>query len=190
MTLHNAKGLEYDTVFIIGCEDGVFPHQRALDEGEEEEERRLCYVGITRARKRLYLTSARTRRMFGGRSEPTMPSRFLDELPAALVHQQGSAVGQGGFTGGYSGSGYGGSGRARSYSAPGRPRTAVDLPRARSSPVRRSRFEVGDDVTHASFGDGVVTGTEPGGVILVRFANDGSERKLMAEYAPIQKRSA
>ena len=100
MTLHNAKGLEYDTVFIVGVEEGVFPHSRALDEGEEEEERRLCYVGITRARKRLYLTSARTRRLYGGGAEATIPSRFVDELPAALVHQQGSAVGAGGWGGG------------------------------------------------------------------------------------------
>ncbi|HMT05153.1 MAG TPA: UvrD-helicase domain-containing protein [Solirubrobacterales bacterium] len=190
MTLHNAKGLEYDTVFIIGCEDGIFPHQRALDEGEEEEERRLCYVGITRARKRLYLTSARTRRMFGGRSEATMPSRFIDELPAALVHQQGSAVGQGGFTGGYSGARTEGTGRVRSYRAPGRPRSGSAAAPAQIQPGTAVRFEVGDDVSHASFGAGEVTGTEPGGVIIVRFANDGSERKLMAEYAPIQKKSS
>ena len=67
MTLHNAKGLEYDAVFIIGCEEGVFPHSRSLEEGNEEEERRLGYVGITRARKRLWLTHARSRRMFAGR---------------------------------------------------------------------------------------------------------------------------
>ena len=65
MTLHNAKGLEYPIVFIIGCEEGVFPHSRALDEGGLEEERRLCYVGITRAERDLYLTSARTRTVFG-----------------------------------------------------------------------------------------------------------------------------
>ncbi len=65
MTLHNAKGLEYPIVFIIGCEEGVFPHSRALDEGGLEEERRLCYVGITRAERDLYLTYARTRTVFG-----------------------------------------------------------------------------------------------------------------------------
>src|SRR3954471_6011067 len=81
MTLHNAKGLEYDAVFIIGCEEGVFPHSRSLEEGNEEEERRLAYVGITRARKRLWMTHARSRRMFGGR-ETGFPSRFLSELPA------------------------------------------------------------------------------------------------------------
>ena len=124
--------------------------------------------------------------MFGGRAEATMPSRFLDELPATLVHQQGSAVGQGGFTGGYSGSSLGG--RARSYQAPGRSRPGGNPATSPVEPGTAVRLEVGDDVTHASFGDGVVTGTEPGGVILVRFASDGSERKLMAEYAPIRKR--
>jgi len=186
MTMHNAKGLEYDTVFIIGCEDGIFPHQRALDEGEEEEERRLCYVGITRARKRLYLTSARTRRLFGGRAEATMPSRFLDELPASLVHQQGSAAGQGGGLNG--GRVFGGGGR--SYRAPGRPRTGGGTLASPIQPGTAVQLEVGDDVTHASFGDGVVVGAEPGGVIIVRFQADGSERKLMAEYAPIRRRSA
>ena len=84
MTLHNAKGLEYPVVFIIGCEEGVFPHSRSIDEGNLEEERRLCYVGITRAESRLYLTYTQTRSLFGSRSY-NMPSRFLDELPAELV---------------------------------------------------------------------------------------------------------
>ena len=181
MTLHNAKGLEYDTVFIVGMEDGVFPHSRALDEGEEEEERRLCYVGITRARERLYLTSARTRRLYGGHAESTMPSRFLEELPVALTHHQGSQVGggldgssrtYGSLGGGFAG---GGSGDFQPSADPIQPSTAVNV-------------AVGDDVLHASFGEGVVIGSEPGGVIVVRFSADGTERKLMAEYAPIQKR--
>jgi DNA helicase-2/ATP-dependent DNA helicase PcrA len=178
MTLHNAKGLEFNTVFIVGCEDGVFPHSRALDEGEEEEERRLCYVGITRARERLYLTSARTRRLYGGRAESTMPSRFLDELPATLTHQQGSMVGGGlGASTSWENSGgfSPGSGNFGSGPDPIQPSTAVQV-------------ALGDDVSHASFGEGVVIGTEPGGVIIVRFSADGTERKLMAEYAPIQKR--
>ena len=89
MTLHNAKGLEYDAVFIIGCEEGVFPHSRSLEEGNEEEERRLCYVGITRARKRLWMTHARSRRLFAGR-ETGFPSRFLSELPDELVEREGT----------------------------------------------------------------------------------------------------
>ena len=92
MTLHNAKGLEYDTVFIVGCEEGAFPHMRALEEGGEEEERRLCYVGITRARQRLYMTWARERRLFG-RAERNLPSRFVDELPAELTERHGGSTG-------------------------------------------------------------------------------------------------
>ena len=84
MTLHNAKGLEYPIVFMIGCEEGVFPHSRALDEGGLEEERRLCYVGITRAERDLYLTYARTRTVFGARSFGA-PSRFIVEIPAELT---------------------------------------------------------------------------------------------------------
>src|SRR6201996_848604 len=87
MTLHNAKGLEYPIVFIIGCEEGVFPHSRALDEGGLEEERRLCYVGITRAERDLYLTSARSRTTFGTRNFGG-PSRFLAEIPSQLTDHE------------------------------------------------------------------------------------------------------
>ena len=76
MTLHNAKGLEYEAVFLIGCEEGVFPHSRSIEEGNLEEERRLCYVGLTRAKQRLYLTCARRRNLFGGHGH-NLPSRFL-----------------------------------------------------------------------------------------------------------------
>ncbi|HEX8958624.1 MAG TPA: 3'-5' exonuclease, partial [Solirubrobacterales bacterium] len=163
MTLHNAKGLEYDTVFIVGCEDGALPHMRALEEGGEEEERRLCYVGITRARRRLYMTWARERRLFG-RAERNLPSRFVDELPAELTERHSSAPGWG--TGGPA---------AAPAAAPIEPGPALEL-------------HSGDDVVHASFGEGVVIAVEPGGVVVVRFAGDGSERKLMADYAPIRRR--
>ena len=166
MTLHNAKGLEYDVVFIIGMEEGVFPHMRALEEGGEEEERRLAYVGITRTRKRLYLTRARERRIFGGRREPAIASRFIDELPADLVEEQRSSPRAGAPPAAVGGS---------SSVAPIEPRPALEL-------------QTGDDVVHASFGEGVVTGVEPGGVIVVRFASDGTERKLMADYAPVTKK--
>jgi DNA helicase-2/ATP-dependent DNA helicase PcrA len=165
MTLHNAKGLEYDTVFIVGCEEGSFPHMRALEEGGEEEERRLCYVGITRARQRLYMTWARERRLFG-RAERNLPSRFVDELPAELTERHGGSTG-----------GAGGWEAAAAAGAvqPVDPGPALEL-------------RTGDDVVHASFGDGIVTGVEPGGVVVVRFAGEGAERKLMADYAPIRKR--
>jgi DNA helicase-2/ATP-dependent DNA helicase PcrA len=167
MTLHNAKGLEYDTVFIIGCEEGAFPHMRALEEGGEEEERRLCYVGITRARKRLYMTWARERRLFG-RAEHNLPSRFVDELPADLTERHATASTSLGTSWG--------------TPVPGAtPAQPVD-------PGEALELQTGDDVIHASFGEGVVTGVEPGGVIVVRFSGDGSERKLMADYAPIKRR--
>ncbi|HEY2717224.1 MAG TPA: UvrD-helicase domain-containing protein [Solirubrobacterales bacterium] len=166
MTLHNAKGLEYDTVFVVGCEDGAFPHMRALEEGAEEEERRLCYVAITRAERRLYMTWARERRLFG-RAERNLPSRFIDELPPELTERHGGPpAGLTSWDSSFTG---------------GSPAEAVD-------PGPTLELQTGDDVVHASFGDGVVTGVEPGGVVVVRFSGDGSERKLMADYAPIRKR--
>jgi DNA helicase-2/ATP-dependent DNA helicase PcrA len=168
MTLHNAKGLEYDTVFIVGCEEGAFPHMRALEEGGEEEERRLCYVGITRARKRLYMTWARERRLFG-RAERNLPSRFVDEVPSELTESHSTAARSLGTS------------WSTSVSDEVTPAQAVD-----SGPALE--LQTGDDVVHASFGEGVVTGVEPGGVIIVRFSGDGTERKLMADYAPVRKR--
>jgi len=87
LTLHNAKGLEFPIVFLAGMEEGLFPHQRSLDsKAAMEEERRLCYVGMTRAEQRLFLTSARYRRRWGGgETEASIPSRFLKEVPGALV---------------------------------------------------------------------------------------------------------
>ena len=164
MTLHNAKGLEYDAVFVIGMEEGVFPHSRSLEEGNEEEERRLAYVGITRARKRLWLTHARSRRLFAGR-ERGFPSRFLSELPDELVEREGTE--EQAITG---------------WSLGG-----TSAPEPRGDPSLT--FATGDDIVHASFGDGVVTAVEPGGVIVVRFSSDGTERKLMADYAPLRKAS-
>jgi DNA helicase-2/ATP-dependent DNA helicase PcrA len=168
MTLHNAKGLEYDTVFIVGCEEGAFPHMRALEEGGEEEERRLCYVGITRARKRLYMTWARERRLFG-RAEHNLPSRFVDELPSELTESHSTAARS--------------LGTSWSTSV-----TSEVTPAQPGDPGPALELQTGDDVVHASFGDGVVTAVEPGGVVVVRFSGDGSERKLMADYAPIRKR--
>ena len=168
MTLHNAKGLEYDTVFIVGCEEGAFPHMRALEEGGEEEERRLCYVGITRARRRLYMTWARERRLFG-RAEHNLPSRFVDELPHELTERHSTAARSLGTS------------WSNSVSNEVTPAQGVD-------PGPALELQTGDDVVHASFGDGVVTGVEPGGVVIVRFSGDGAERKLMADYAPIRRR--
>jgi DNA helicase-2/ATP-dependent DNA helicase PcrA len=172
MTLHNAKGLEYPVVFIIGCEDGLFPHSRSIDEGTLEEERRLCYVGITRAMRNLTMTSARQRNVFGAQTSG-VPSRFLGELPAELLDQEDDQ---------YSAP-IGGTPRGR----PGSWDTAAA--QAHESPeMPSSNFGVGDDVVHAAFGEGVVIGMEPGGILIVRFADSGEERKLMAQYAPIRRR--
>jgi DNA helicase-2/ATP-dependent DNA helicase PcrA len=96
LTLHNAKGLEFPVVFLAGMEEGLFPHMRSLDsEAQMEEERRLCYVGMTRAEKRLFLSWARYRRRFGGgQPEPSIPSRFLNEVPRTLVEHGGRSGGQ------------------------------------------------------------------------------------------------
>ena len=165
MTLHNAKGLEYPIVFMIGCEEGVFPHSRAIDEGGLEEERRLCYVGITRAERDLYLTFARTRTVFGQRSYG-IASRFISEIPAALTDRDQQPQAYRGI----------------------RPRaTTWDQSEAQASAPQMS-FRIGDDVTHPKFGEGVVTGVEPGGIVVIHFGKDGTDRKLVADLAPITKR--
>jgi DNA helicase-2/ATP-dependent DNA helicase PcrA len=194
MTLHNAKGLEYPIVFIVGLEDGVFPHSRAIDEGSLEEERRLFYVGITRAMRQLYLTYARRRAVFGAQTFG-MSSRFLDEIPADLLEEPQQAVFRAAALSGGLGGMAGSTGRASARTGGGGgwyERGTTERPasgtRVREPAGAGVQFRLGEDVVHAAFGDGVVTGVEPGGVIVVRFADDGSERKLMAEYAPVSRR--
>ncbi len=169
MTLHNAKGLEFGIVFMIGLEDGVFPHMRSIESGDLEEERRLAYVGITRAKRELYLTHARTRMLFGGR-DWNLRSRFIDEIPVEFTDRDEAAP-----TGPAAAATWGGG-----ASAP--------EPRGGEGGGSRASFSLGDDVVHAQFGDGVVVGIEPGGLVVVRFAEDRSERKLMADYAPLKRR--
>jgi DNA helicase-2/ATP-dependent DNA helicase PcrA len=158
MTLHNAKGLEFRAVFMIGMEEGVFPHIRAIEEQGVEEERRLCYVGMTRAMERLTLIHTMSRSLFGRRSY-NLASRFLDELPGEVERERLHPD---------SWTGYRGAGGVE----------------------RRSSFptlSTGDAVRHGSLGEGIVTAVEPGGVVTVRFAEDGTERRLMVEYAPLEK---
>ena len=145
MTLHTAKGLEYPAVFVVGLEDGIFPHLRSLGEPDElEEERRLCYVGITRARERLYLSHAWARMLFGS-TQYNPPSRFLKEIPEHLT-----AMVEGGRR-----SAPAASGRAR----PDRRRRACATARrdpARGTGADRLGLAVGDDVVHGKWGEGVI----------------------------------
>jgi ATP-dependent DNA helicase UvrD/PcrA len=172
MTLHNAKGLEFGIVFVIGCEEGVFPHSRALDEGGLEEERRLCYVGITRAERDLYICYARTRNVFGSRTWGA-PSRFIGEIPAQLTDREEQRPSFAGIRA-----------RATSWSLGG---GSSESTWSRSEPAPVG-FRIGEDVSHPTFGEGVVTGLEPGGIVVIRFAKDRAERKLVADLAPISKR--
>jgi DNA helicase-2/ATP-dependent DNA helicase PcrA len=155
MTLHNAKGLEFRAVFMIGMEEGVFPHIRAIEEQGVEEERRLCYVGMTRAMERLTLTHTVARSLFGRRNY-NLASRFLDELPQEVERERLRPA---------SWSGYG-------QQAP--------------VPTPGIALATGDGVRHASLGEGIVIAVEPGGIVTIRF-EDGSERRLMTDYAPLEK---
>jgi DNA helicase-2/ATP-dependent DNA helicase PcrA len=161
MTLHNAKGLEFRAVYLIGMEEGIFPHQRSVEEQGVEEERRLCYVGMTRAMEKLTLLHASSRSLYGGRSY-NLPSRFLDELPERHVERDRL--------------------RPASWSQYGAPRPSQVAPQEHVPSL-----QTGDSVRHGTLGEGVVTRIEPGGVVTVRFAQDGSERKLMLDYAPLEK---
>jgi len=213
MTLHNAKGLEFPVVFIAGMEEGVFPHQRSLDEQNVEEERRLAYVGITRAMDRLYLVHARARSLWGA-SQYNLPSRFLDEIPADLTERQaiggrsgsGGRDGWGGGPGGGSWGGGSGGGYARdaggwggrqgrrgdvddeSGDALGSGRRFTGLEKKElDEEVVEQFFTAGDRVLHATLGEGTVLAMQGGGIVVVRFENDGSERRLMASVAPLRK---
>jgi DNA helicase-2/ATP-dependent DNA helicase PcrA len=159
MTLHNAKGLEFRAVFMIGMEEGIFPHARSIEEQGLEEERRLAYVGMTRAKERLVLTHASARSLWGSRSY-NLPSRFLDELPE--THVERSRL------------------QPASWSGYGSP-TGI-APRS-DAPT----LSTGDSVRHETLGEGVVTAIERGGVVTVRFAGDGTERRLMLDYAPLER---
>jgi len=161
MTLHNAKGLEFRAVYLIGMEEGIFPHSRSIEEHGEEEERRLCYVGMTRAMERLTLLHASSRSLYGGRNY-NLPSHFLDELPEEHVERERL--------------------RPASWSGYGAPPQSQVAPR-----VDVPTLQTGDSVRHGTLGEGVVLRVEPGGVVTVRFAGDGSERKLMLDYAPLEK---
>ena len=200
MTLHTAKGLEFPVVFLTGMEDGTFPHNRTLSDPDElEEERRLAYVGITRAREKLYLTRAQMRSMWG-QSQYMPASRFLDEVPEAVldVARAGSTLGGSGFGGGFSGgsSGGPGGGRGPSFSGGiGGGRADVKRPsfgsgRTATPTAKLPQLAVGDRVTHDSFGMGTVAEVSGQGdktQVEVQFRDPHGRKRLLLRYAPLTK---
>ena len=196
MTLHSAKGLEFPVVFIAGLEEGLFPHSRSSeDEAELEEERRLCYVGMTRARRKLHLGSAGRRRWYG-EFRPAAPSRFIDEIPDELIERVepvGSGIYQPGLW----------AGRRNGWTR-GEPGTRGTPPFRRGpsrvkeeGPVyayededqsRSGHLAAGTRVRHEKFGVGTVVSVEPADddlKLVVRFASVGSKR-LLARYAKLE----
>ncbi|MGN6781046.1 MAG: DNA helicase PcrA [Marmoricola sp.] len=195
MTLHTAKGLEFPVVFLTGLEDGVFPHLRALgDRSELEEERRLAYVGLTRARERLYVSRAVVRSAWGAPAH-NPASRFLDELPVDLVDWRRTAAEQTSWnrpeTTGW---GSGGATFAAPSSRAAQRRFSAAAARLDASQKARAGKDVpslspGDKVTHDTFGLGTVVtveGVGPNAVASVDFGSDGVKR-LLLRYAPVEK---
>ena len=166
ITLHQAKGLEFPVVFIVGMEEGLLPHARSIDDpGELEEERRLCYVGFTRAKERLFLNRAFRRRFRGG-GGPSIPSRFLTDIPQSLVvsprRSAPKTAGPVGWT-------------------PGPAKRPSD-----SKPA----LATGDKVLHATFGEGIVTSTKPSGIdveVTVAFIEGQGVKRLLLSFAPLEK---
>ena len=209
MTLHSAKGLEFPVVFLVGAEDGIFPNVRTLEQPDElEEERRLAYVGITRARQRLFVTHAWSRSLFGS-TQYNPPSRFIEEIPEDLVESQGNVSGR---------TGYGRQSlrpRADWGSPPEyrrRRREGRDLEEARRTEAHRERvvdaalaagqrateptgsvhlgLNIGDDVEHPAFGEGVIIDLRRvGGTVeaTVNFPGVGMKH-LDLSFAPLRKR--
>ncbi len=185
MTMHSAKGLEFPNVFVVGMEEGVFPSGRASGESEEmEEERRLCYVAMTRARERLTMTTARQRMLYG-RTSSNLPSRFLEELPAAPVDWQSKSEPHSRWGGEDATFGSLSSGGAVSQPrTPAQPRVDAGYT-APSGATGLLVLEKGDSIRHRTFGDGMVLSVRPMGndaLIEVAFDNVGT-KKLMLKVA-------
>ena len=174
MTMHSAKGLEFPIVFIMGMEESLFPHIRAIkseDDHEMEEERRICYVAITRAEELLYITNATTRMLFG-RSQSNMPSRFLKEIPEDLLD---SHTGQK---------------RQTIYPKSQPKRGFSKRTTSTKKQVSSSDWKVGDKVMHKAWGEGMVSNVNEknGSVELyIIFKSEGPKR-LLAQFAPITKK--
>lgn len=181
MTMHSAKGLEFPVVFIIGMEEGVFPHSRAFEsEAELEEERRLAYVGITRAQQELVLSCAYTRTLFG-RTNSNMPSRFLEEIPETLIEEQSASQHAGSLRQSFQ--------FRQSASAP----AAQKIVRPAAKPASTgadTEFHNGDKVMHRKWGTGVVVSVKGDGdekELHIAFPAPVGVKRLLARFAPIEK---
>ncbi|SKR86267.1 ATP-dependent DNA helicase II [Mycobacteroides abscessus subsp. abscessus] len=176
MTMHSAKGLEFPIVFIMGMEESLFPHIRAIksdDDHEMEEERRICYVAITRAEETLYITNATTRMLFG-RSQSNMPSRFLKEIPEDLMESHSGSKRQ----------------TIQPKAKPTQKRGFSKRTTSSKKQVTSSDWKVGDKVTHKAWGEGMVSNVNEknGSVELdIIFKSEGPKR-LLAQFAPIEKK--
>jgi DNA helicase-2/ATP-dependent DNA helicase PcrA len=187
MTLHSAKGLEYPVVFIVGVEEGIFPHNRALtDPVELAEERRLAYVGITRAKEQLVVSHAWSRSLFGN-TQYNPPSRFLDEIPEQLIQREGS------FDSGADAERY----SYRSHEERGyAPTQRLNRHNTSVAPVSRSvaqsthhDFAIGDDIEHPTFGEGIIIDIRGQGEkaeASIRFRLVGTKHLSLA-WAPLKK---
>ncbi len=208
ITLHQSKGLEFPIVFITGMEEGLLPHIRSLDSGspeELEEERRLCYVGLTRAEKKLYLTRA-FRRGFRGTYEPTVPSRFLSDIPTSLIVNKSSNTKSDTLTNKYENKilRFPKGSQRQNYTKPNTlsttnktSSTSQVTPRKRtvnkiniSTTSKSMNFQIGDKVKHSKFGDGIVMSSDPAGddlQITVAFKDGGGIKKLLQSLAKLTK---
>ncbi|NLM36609.1 MAG: DNA helicase PcrA, partial [Firmicutes bacterium] len=185
MTIHAAKGLEFPVVFLVGMEEGIFPHSRSLlDEGELEEERRLCYVGMTRARLRLYLSYAQMRILYGN-FQYQAPSRFLQEIPPALLWRREEAAPETPALSGYGNRFF----KPAAPHGPATPAGSTAPASAASGPDQPVTFRPGEKVIHRKWGQGTiitVDGTGQGAKVKVAFPGLGI-KELLVELAPLEK---
>ena len=182
MTLHTAKGLEYDVIFLVGLEQGTLPHVRSFDEpGGVAEERRLLYVGMTRAKQKLYLSSALQRTLFGS-TTAFLPSSFLADIPIELIQSEGATRASAGtITGGYRG--------MAPSATPPKARTEIAGAITQVRDNGSLQLELGDRIQHADYGQGVVTELRGEGARQVAQVNfdSGATKSLVVKIAPIEK---
>ncbi len=179
MTVHAAKGLEFPVVFLVGMEESIFPSDLSSMSDEIEEERRLAYVAVTRAKQKLHITRAKTRMLFG-QTRYNQPSRFIKEIPEALMERTGETLKS--FSVGAGSSG---------FSKPQTPSRGFTASPVSSAPAKNtSVFNVGDTVVHKAYGEGIVLSAKPMGndtLLEIAFTAAGT-KKIMANYAKVEKK--